>query len=250
MKNEMIGALRLLKNAESAMLLRTPGKTVFAILFLLISLGKGTLYALLPSDLQKLRVTPPVGALYSGREYMFSLVIPDVKPSSVQADTPEVPSGVSVVSMRRTDYTEVGMQTGTEVDIWLSFRDARIYTLPPLRVRIKGRLYEIPFADVNIEQNPASTSPRLIIKFANGTEVSDNAANDEPLFTVPAGEKILFTLYVQYAVQAIRFAWAAPKDALLTEMWRYEIAEGSPRPSLFTSDPIPVATLRAPPFRI
>jgi len=82
------------------------------------------------------------------------------------------------------------MQTGTEVDIWLSFRDARIYTLPPLRVRIKGRPYDIPFSDVNIEQNPASTSPRLIIKFANGTEVSDNAANDEPLFTVPAGEKI------------------------------------------------------------
>lgn len=216
-------------------------KTAVAVLFLLIFIDNRFLRAQTSTDLQKLRVTPPVGALYSGREYMFSLVIPDVKPSSVQADTPEVPSGVSVVSMRRTDYTEVGMQTGTEVDIWLSFRDARIYTLPPLRVRIKGRLYEIPFADVNIEQNPASTSPRLIIKFANGTEVSDNAANDEPLFTVPAGEKILFTLYLQYAVQVIRFSWQAPKDALLTELWRYEINDSAARSSLFTADPIPVA---------
>jgi len=210
-------------------------------LFLLIFIDNRFLRAQTPPDLQKLRVTPPVGALYSGNEYMFSLIIPDVKPSSVQADTPEVPSGVSVVSMRRTDYTEAGMQTGTEIDIWLSFRDARIYTLPPLRVRIKGRLYEIPFADVNIEQNPASTSPRLIIKFANGTEVSDNAANDEPLFTLPAGEKILFTLYLQYAVQVIRFSWQAPKDALLTELWRYEINDSAARSSLFTADPIPVA---------
>lgn len=123
-------------------------KTAVAVLFLLIFIDNRFLRAQTPTDLQKLRVTPPVGALYSGREYMFSLVIPDVKPSSVQADTPEVPSGVSVVSMRRTDYTEVGMQTGTEVDIWLSFRDARIYTLPPLRVRIKGRLYEIGRAHV------------------------------------------------------------------------------------------------------
>ena len=241
MKSETIGALRLLKNAEFDMPFRTRCGTVFAILFLLISLGKGTLYALLPSDLQKLRVTPPVGALYSGTEYMFSLIIPDVKPSDVQSDSPVMPPGVSVVSMRKTDYTESGMQSGTEIDIRLSFRDARIYTLPPLRVRIKGRPYDIPFSDVNIEQDPASTFPRLIIKFENGTELADDAANDEPLFTLPAGEKILFTLYVQYVVQAIRFSWAAPKNALLTELWRYEIAEGAPRASLFTADPIPVA---------
>ena len=241
MKNEMIGALRLLKNAESAMLLRTPCKTVFAILFLLISFDMGMLYASLPSDLQKLRVTPPVGALYSGTEYMFSLIIPDVKPADVQADSPRMPPGVSVVSMRRTDYAQAGIQSGTEIDIRLSFRDARIYTLPPLRVRIKGRPYEIPFSDVNIEQNPAATSPRLIIKFENGTELTDDTANDDPLFTLPAGEKILFTLYVQYAVQVIRFSWQAPKDALLTELWRYEIAESAQRPSLFTADPIPVA---------
>ena len=215
--------------------------TVFTILFLLISLIGGTLYAEGPSDLQKLRVTSPVGELYSGSEYMFSLVIPDVRPADVQADSPEMPSGVSLVSMRRTDYTQSGVQSGTEIDIRLLFRDARIYTLPPLRVRIKGRLYEIPFSDVNIEQNPASTFPRLIIKFENGTELADDIADDEPLFTLPAGEKILFTLYVQYVVQAIRFSWAAPKNALLTELWRYEIAEGAPRASLFTTDPIPVA---------
>ena len=241
MKNETIGILRLLKNAEYGMLHRTPGKTIFTIAVLLISLGGGTFHAASPSDLQKLRVAPPVGALYSGTEYMFSLVIPDVKPADVQADNPEMPPGVSVVSMRRKDYTENGIQSGTEIDIWLLFRDARIYTLSPLRVRIKGRLYEIPFSDVNIEQNPASTFPRLIIKFENGTELADGAAIDEPLFALPAGEKILFTLYVQYVVQAIRFSWAAPKNALLTELWRYEIAEGAPRASLFTTDPIPVA---------
>ena len=241
MKMKAIGKFRVLKNATFDVPFRMRCVTIFATVALLISLGGRTLYAEEPSDFQKLRVTPPVGTLYSGSDYMFSLVIPDVKPADVQADSPRMPPGVSVVSMRRTDYAQTGIQSGTEIDIWLSFRDARIYTLPPLRVRIKGRPYEIPFSDVNIEQNPAATSPRLIIKFENGTELTDDTANDEPLFTLPAGEKMLFTLYVQYAVQAIRFSWQAPKDALLTELWRYEIAEGSPRPSLFTADPIPVA---------
>ena len=240
-KIETIGKFRLLKNAIFDPPFRMRRGTIFAIASLSILLGGGSLYAEWSSDLQKLRVTPPVGALYSGNDYMFSLIIPDVKPSDVQADSPEMPPGVSVVSMRRTDYAQIGIQSGTEIDIWLSFRDARIYTLPPLRVRIKGRPYEIPFSDVNIEQNPASTFPHLIVKFENGTELTDGTTNDEPLFTLPAGEKILFTLYVQYAVQAIRFSWEAPKDALLTELWRYEIAEDAPRASLFTSDPIPVA---------
>ena len=240
-KIETIGKFRLLKNAIFDPPFRMRRGTIFAIASLSILLGGGSLYAEWSSDLQKLRVTPPVGALYSGNDYMFSLIIPDVKPSDVQADSPEMPPGVSVVSMRRTDYAQIGIQSGTEIDIWLSFRDARIYTLPPLRVRIKGRPYEIPFSDVNIEQNPASTFPHLIVKFENGTELTDGTTNDEPLFTLPAGEKILFTLYVQYAVQAIRFSWQAPKDALLTELWRYEIAEGTPRASLFTADPIPVA---------
>lgn len=240
-KQRTYGRIEFFRRLLILSILRRVCKTVFAVLFLLIFTGNRFLRAQTPSDPQKLRVTPPVGALYSGREYMFSLVIPDVKPSVVQTDTPEMPVGVSIVSMRRIDYSERGMQSGTEIDIWLSFRDARIYTLPPLRVRIKGRLYEIPFAAVNIEQNPASTSPRLIVKFANGTEISDGEANDEALFTLPAGEKILFTLYLQYAVQVMRFSWQAPKDALLTELWRYEINDSAARSSLFTADPIPVA---------
>ncbi|MBP3708780.1 MAG: SH3 domain-containing protein [Treponema sp.] len=174
-------------------------------------------------------------------ECIFSLVIPDAKPSDVQVDTPNLPPQVNFISMRRTDYHEYGVQGGTKIDVWLLFRTPDVYQLPPLRVRIKRSMHEIPFAAVTVLQNPDATTPRLIILFENGIEVADNILYDDSLFSVHVGNTVRFMLYVQYAVQIIQFTWSVPRDALFTEVQRFEITEGKPRASDFSSTLIPLA---------
>lgn len=191
------------------------------------------------SDIRRLQVTPPSGVIYTDTECMFTLVIPNVKPADVQVDNPILPSDVNFIALRRTDYT--GQNNSTEVNVWLSFRETKVYALPPLRVRIARRLYEIPFAPVSVEQDPSATTPCLVMRFDNGVTVVDGDRYDSPLFSVRAGEKIRFTLYLQYAVQIVQFAWSVSKDALFTELERYEITAGNPRAAAFSAELIPVA---------
>ncbi len=192
------------------------------------------------SEIRSLRVTPQNGVVYSGSDCMFVLVVPAAKPSDVQVETPVLPSGISFVSMRRTDYIEKGAQAGTEIDLWFRFRDAREYSLPPLKIKIRNRSYSIPFNSVAVVQDPATLVPCLILRFENGTEVNNTQQSAGPLFTVAAGDKIGFTVFVQYAVQVMNLEWTVPKDALFTEIQKYEITEGKPRGREFSAELVPV----------
>lgn len=192
------------------------------------------------SEMRSLRVAPQSSTVYSGRDCMFVLVVPAAKPSDVQIETPVLPSGISFISMRRTDYIENGAQAGTEIDLWLSFRDAREYSLPPLKIKVRNRSYSIPFISVTVVQDPSTLVPCMIIRFDNGTEINNTQQSAEPLFTVSAGDKIRFTVFVQYAVQVMNFEWSVPKDALFTEIQKYEITEGKPRGTEFSAERIPV----------
>ncbi|MBR7064304.1 MAG: hypothetical protein IKI31_04075, partial [Treponema sp.] len=118
---------------------------------------------------------------------------------------------------------------------------AGTYTLPPLHVRINNRSYAIPFLEINVEHDLENLQPRLIMKFDNGIEVSSTEKYSTPIFTVTAGEKMYFTLYLQYAIQINQFSWNAPKDAILTELQRYEMLDASSRKEGVSQEKIPVA---------
>jgi hypothetical protein len=191
-------------------------------------------------EIRSLRVVPQNDTVYSGRDCMFKLVIPSAKPSDVQVETPVLPPGINFISMRRTDYIEKSIQAGTEIDVWLSFSSAGEQTPAPLRIRIRNRPYSVPFDAVTVLQDPSTLAPRMIILFDNGTEINNARQDPGALFTVSAGDTIRFTVYVQYAVQVMNFEWTVPKDALFTEIQRYEITEGKPRGNGFSAERIPV----------
>ena len=200
-----------------------------------------TLSAQTYSQMKTLRMIPQDDGIYAGKESLFSLVIPSAKTSDVQADIPSFPSGVNFISLRRTDFIENGVQAGTKIDLQLVFKEQGEYKLPPVRVKVKKRTYNIPFDIVVVQQDPATLTPCLIIHFDNGIEIGNAQTSAEPLFSVRAGDKIRFTLYVQYTVQVINFEWNIPKNALFTEVKKYEITEGKPRGSGFSAGRIPVA---------
>jgi hypothetical protein len=215
-----------------------------------IRIGVGLLiFAVLPvniispqtySEMHLLRVTPHDKVLYSGKVCEFVLIVPDVKSSDVEIETPVLPSNVNFVSMRRTDYIAKGELSGTEVDLWLTFCSAEQYSLPPLGIKVRNRLYSIPFDKVTVVQDPSTLTPCFIIRFDNGIEADNTQRIDTPLFAVSAGDKIRFTVFVQYAVQVMNFEWSVPKDTLLTEIQKYEITGGNSRSKESFMERIPV----------
>ncbi|MCK9169623.1 MAG: hypothetical protein M0P01_04340 [Treponema sp.] len=207
------------------------------------------IFALLPADIvfsqsfsemHSLQVVSQDSVIYSGKESLFMLIIPSVKPSDVQVETPSLPADVSFISMRRTDYVENGVQSGTKIDLWLTFRTAKEFSLLPLKIKVRNRSYSIRFNDITVVQDPSTLAPCFIIMFDNGTEVNNTRWIDKSLFTVSAGDKIRFTVFVQYAVQVMKFEWTVPKDALFTKIRTYEITEGKPRGKESFSERIPV----------
>lgn len=182
--------------------------------------------------------------VYTGKETQFLCIIPYAQPSDVQVEIPQLPSGVTFISMRKTapssDTGDIDL-TGTQIELWFSFTDAKTYQLPALNVRIKNRLYRIPFREFVVTQNPATIKPVLIVSFTNGKELTNSSTASAPVFSVQEGEPVVFTLYLQYAVQILQFTWNIPEDSLFTELARFEITEGKTRGTIFSTERIPVA---------
>ena len=218
-------------------------KKIPFILFLLCTV----LYAqgaqkLTYSIIKELDVEPVSEKNYCGEECGFQLKIPYVKADSVMAAIPDLPSGVSFVSLRRSDYADE--TSGTKIELWLTFPDAGTYRLRFLRVTINGKFYNIPFKPITIYENPRNMFTQLVVEFDNGTELvrqKNTRQNAKAVFSSPAGTPLYFTVYLQYAVQLVSFYWNIPKNALFTELERYEITKGMLRNSEFSEEKIPVA---------
>ncbi len=183
---------------------------------------------------------------FTNQESAFVLEIPGVRPSEVQNEMPGLPAGVSFVSSRRTEFYSDAGEAGISVELWLNFKSAGSYSIPPMPVRIKGRRYSIKFQPVQVFENPKTISPKLILEFDDGTLIDDSKQQS---FTFTAGQPVRFKLYVQYAMQIQQFGWNLPKNSLFTELKRYDITKAETRGSSFSPDKVPVAYFEWIPLR-
>lgn len=207
----------------------------------LFAQGQGT-HKLTYKIIRELDVVPVSEKNFCGEECGFELKIPYVKADSVVAAIPDLPSGVSFVSLRRSEYSDE--TSGTKIELWLTFSETGTYKLRFLRVTIDGAFYNIPFLPVTISENPRDMLPQLVVVFDNGTEFvrqKNVRQSSAAAFSAPAGTPLYFTVYLRYAVQLVSFYWTVPKNALFTELERYEITKGTLRNSDFSEDKIPVA---------
>ncbi|MBQ9630583.1 MAG: hypothetical protein IJR49_03240 [Treponema sp.] len=197
-----------------------------------------SIYSQSSLDIRNLRIFPEEATAKTDSECLFTLRIPSVRPSDVQIDVPNVPSGVSFVSLQRASLS---LESGTEIKLWFTFKRAGTYTLPPLNIRINNRSYSIPFLEVNIEHEASDLLPRLVIRFDNGTEINNSTTYSKPIFTSKVGEKNRFTIYLQHGIQVTQFSWTAPKNAILHELQRYEMLESTYRKNTVSQELVPVA---------
>lgn len=194
------------------------------------------------SIIRELDVVPVSEQNFCGEECAFELKIPYVKADRVVAAIPDLPSGVNFVSLRRSEYSDE--TTGTKIELWLTFAETGTYRLRFLRVTIDGAFYNIPFLPVTISENPRDMLPQLVVVFDNGTELvrrKDSRRSASAVFSAAAGTPLYFTVYLRYAVQLVSFYWSIPKNALFTELERYEIAKGTRRNADFSEEKMPVA---------
>lgn len=195
------------------------------------------------ADINSLRIKPSEGQnLYTKTDLKFELLIPKIKASHIQLISSSQSQDITFKTMRKSEDYENG---GTLIEIWFTFDKKGTYTLNPLQVSIQGRRRSLRFEPVTVEDDPSKQAPRIVIKFNNGTTASsDNGIFTEPLFNAPAGEKVNFTVYLQYASQLINFSWDIPKDAILSQVKTYEIMEVRYREKNVSHSLIPVASFQ------
>ena len=193
--------------------------------------------------IMKLDILPVSEKNYAGQECCFELKIPYTKADAVQSTIPDLPSGVSFVSLRRSEYSDE--EFGTKIELWLNFSEPGTYKLRFMRIIINGNIYSIPFAPITISENPRDMLPQLVIAFDNGKEfVQQKRAKNitKALFSAQEGENLHFTVYLQYAVQLVNFWWSVPKNSIFVEDQRFEINQGNVRNSEFSEERLPVAS--------
>lgn len=178
--------------------------------------------------------------LYTKQDIKFELLIPNAHSGNVQILTPNLPYGVTLKTLRKSE--QYGDVNGTLVELWFNFDKTGTYDLPRLSVLVQNRRKYFYFEEFTISENPANMLPKIVIQFDNGTTItSDDKSSKKALFSTPSGQKISFKVNLQYATQLVQFNWDIPKDSIFSQVKTYDITEIKYREKNYSSELIPVA---------
>ena len=198
------------------------------IVFFLLTTFPSFSQTLTSAMLRELRISPVENQqLWVNTDIKFETVIPFTLPSQIDVSMPEEDELMTFKTLRKVEWNG-----GTKIEIWYSFAKTGTYKPSALVVKIKNSRRQIQFDSVTIGINPKEQQPLCIIATAQG--------NNKNL-TVRAGEKLKFTLYLQYAVQLTQFNWDIPKDSLFTQTKTYEFIEIKQREKVVSDNLIPVS---------
>ena len=178
--------------------------------------------------IRDLRISPVENQqLQVNTDIKFETVIPFTLPSQIDVSMPEENEEMIFKTLRKVEWGG-----GTKIEIWFLFTKTGTYWPKPLVVKIKNSRRQIQFDPVTIGINPKEQQPLCVITSAQG--------NNKNL-TVRAGEKLKFSVCLQYAVQLTQFNWEIPKDSLFLQTKTYEFTEIKQREKVVTNELIPVS---------
>ncbi len=175
-------------------------------------------------ELRRLRFVQGSDYFFTESDCPFYMDIYDVRPENVQVSVNYLPEDVSFVSSKKevlmSSSANGQYASGTRLIVFVKFSKAGRYNLRPIDVVINGGFYRLSFQSVNVFENPKFILPKLSIQFENEkfTPTRRNPNN----FTASAGEHIIFTVYVQYAVRVDNFAWSIPENSLFKQIKQYD----------------------------
>lgn len=149
-------------------------------------------------------------------ECSFSVFLPEISPSRVGVGNPRLPEGVRFLAAHK-DLSVVGSDAGTSIRVLLTFSREGTFQLPPLDIMLDGTLYQLPFAAVEVFQNPRSLRPELQLSFQreDGQPVQLSETGFVP---AQAGEPLLLTVSLRYAARLEDLLWQLVPDALFQKL--------------------------------
>lgn len=178
--------------------------------------------------LRELRISPvPDQQFQVNTDIKFETEIPFTLPSQIDISMPEEDEHMIFKTLRKVESGG-----GTKIEIWYSFDKTGTYTPKPLVIKLKNSRRQIQFESVKIGINPREQQPLCII-------VTPQGSNRD--LVVMAGDKLKFSVYLQYAVQLTQFGWEIPKDSLFEQTRTYEFTEIKQREKVVTDELIPIS---------
>lgn len=195
---------------------------LFSIFFISTNLWAAPSEDTLPS----LYVIPVSGQnLYADTDIQFELFIPNIDSAKVKYETPSDTDSITYKKIRCIN-SESNIY-GTSIQLWINFSEEGSFTLPPLKINVQNKKYEIPFENVEISLDPQKQRPVMLIEFSDGTVVSSQDDSiQNPVLSVPAGEKIIFKTQMEYVLQLISEKYDLPLDSIFTRTKVFEPADG------------------------
>ena len=206
---------------------RTSGRRLLILLLLSVTFPAFS-QTLTNAMIRDLRIAPAQNQQFQvNTDIKFETEIPFTLPSQIDVSMPEENENMIFKTLRKVES-----DGGTRIEIWYQFSNTGTYTPSPLVVKIKNSRRQIQFESVKIGINPKEQQPLCIIATPQG--------NNKNL-TVRAGEKLKFSIYLQYAVQLTQFSWDIPKDSLFDQTRTYEFTEIKQREKVITDELIPIS---------
>ena len=174
-------------------------------------------------------VVPEKSQAFTQDEVLFTLEITGRDFSEIQFDLPEIPPGARFISSSKTYDSSTA---SSKIQFWFTFSHPGIFEFPPIQERIARRRVEIPFAPVEILQNPSLVFPEIELEFSSG-------GGGTEFF---AGEKIRVDVFARYCVQILNFSFEIPRDSIFSEEWRSPILRDGSRFPEFSPSGKKIAT--------
>ena len=217
------------------------GRRFLISLLLLLAGGFAFSQNITAEQLKQLKLVPEEEQnLYIKTDIKFLVTIPNVRPAQIQVLVANQQQDITFRTMRKIENYE---NNGTTIEIWYNFATKGTYTPSPLPMMIQNKRRSISFETVTVTDDPATMTPRIVLVFQDGTKVySDETNFSNPLLSVPTGQKLDFTVNIQYAMQLVHFNWEIPKDSIFTCTKQFEFTEVRHRERVYSHTLIPVAS--------
>lgn len=196
---------------------------------------------------QSLRFKKVENYFFTDTDCSFIVNIENVPPEKVSVSVNDVPEGVSFQGSSKGAYMPYSNsssdQYGTTLTLSFRFNQPGWYQIKSIDVRIDETYAKIPVENVEVFENPSTVRPKISIDWGNSNvQVSGKHVK------VNAGERIVFTMYIQYAIQVLNFSWKLPENSIFKELEHYDISKNVVVGE-FSPDKMPLALFEWQPLK-
>lgn len=164
---------------------------------------------------------------FVNEDLYFYLNISDLNPTQIELKSYNLPKNVQLKMFKKTENYE---NNGTLINLWLNFKETGVYELENfvflLKNRNKNLEINVKFPKITIKNDISKEFPKIVIAFENGKKIYYDEKTENllqmqeskiPILQINEGEKLSFTVYVQFAKKILGFNYEIPKNVIFKQ---------------------------------